>query len=241
MPCVVQVVTHQLHPAGVRIILIQKCAHFLGPIHSRSAVAGGGAPPTADRIKEHENRLHPTSFVVIILPNWLADLHGQRRHFIPQQLLGRLVHADQRLLWRVLHFVQIEDVFHLRDEACPIALGNAPTLLSPRLKLVFLSVLRTVSVEIRVTIRRWTSSSASNWSVQRVRPSGAALQQIATRWASPRPSSLGKVGGVARTLRCSAGASPSCTKRRRMRSMVFTCMPNASPPCARVILPPGRL
>src|SRR5262249_2779783 len=136
--------------------------------------------------------------------------------------------------------VQVEDVFHLGDEAGRVAFWHAPALLPPRLQFVFLSTKRTASPLICVTSRRRQSSSASNCNVQRVRPLGGGPQQMAIRCASTWPSILGGTGGVSRDLRSKAGCSPSQTKRLRMRATVLTCMPKALAIWASTQGPSGR-
>ena len=81
----------------------------------------------------------------------------------------------------------------------------------------------------------------SNCNVQRVRPSGGGReQQIATSVASARPSSLGVLGGVARTLRfewrtCPHEAGPSpcpglamATQTRDRRDIAVAAVPMRS-------------
>jgi hypothetical protein len=103
-----------------------------------------------------------------------------------------------------------------------------------------LSTRRTVSTQTLVTIFRFVSSAASSRSVHRVRPAGAAEQQIATTRASACPSNFAGVAGVARGFRSNAGASPSTTNRFRIRSTVFTCMASCSATSVRDRGPPGR-
>src|SRR5690606_2515814 len=147
--------------------------------------------------------------IVVVFPCGPAGGGRLSGLFVAQQLFAGLVHADQRLFVRVRGGVDVEDVFHLRDEACLVPVGNAPALLPPRLQLVFLSVFRTVSAQTLVTSPWRLSSSASRVSVHRARPSGAGPQQVAIKWASARPSILGGTAGVSRTLRSRPAASPS--------------------------------
>src|SRR5690348_15448338 len=115
---------------------------------------------------------------------------------VGRQLLGRLVHADQRHPRVVRRRVDVEDLLHLGDEPGPVPLGDAPRLLPPGLQFVFFSARRTVSIETEVTSPFRVNSPASSSSVQRARPSGGGPQQVATRWASTRPSTFGGTGGV---------------------------------------------
>jgi hypothetical protein len=91
----------------------------------------------------------------------------------------------------VLSRVHLEDHFPLDDEPRLVTFRNAPALLPPGPQLVLFSARRTVSAEICITTRRYISSSANNCFVQRVRPADAALQQMATSWASAWPFNIG--------------------------------------------------
>ena len=163
------------------------------------------------RGEEHEDGAGAVALVVIILAQRLARFHRQRRDVVIEQLLARLVHADQRLIRIRLFRVNVEHLLHLRDEAGGVAFGDAVTFDAPGLQLVFFSVLRTVSLQMVATTFRFTNSSARSDSVQRACPAGAGEQQIATSVASALPSSfagVGGVGGVSRTLRSTAAVSP---------------------------------
>jgi hypothetical protein len=60
-----------------------------------------------------------------------------RRSRVAQQLLGDLVHADQRPTWVVGPGVDREDVFHPPDERATGLWRDAPLLAPPGLQLVF--------------------------------------------------------------------------------------------------------
>ena len=97
-------------------------------------------------------------------------------------------------------------------------LGDAPFLLLPRLKDVFLSRWRTVSWDKDDANPNSTTLPASKRRVQWSCPSGAGLQASAGRWASPRSSSFRY--RFAWTRSCSAPANPASAKRRLTRNTV---------------------
>ena len=74
-----------------------------------------------------------------------------------------------------------------------------------------------------------TSLSASNSSVQRLRPFGGWLQARAIKRASFSPSRIGSMGGRSRFFRSRAASSPWSTKRLRMLSTVRLWHENAWP------------
>src|SRR5262249_22036603 len=112
--------------------------------------------------------------------------------------------------------VDLQDVFHGSD-VLRAHLWDAPLFLQPRLEERFFKTRRTLSYEYDAARPRATTRSASRCKVQRWRPSGAALQAAAIKRASAFASSLGCVPGRGRS---SSAASPSSTKRWRVRSTV---------------------
>src|SRR5580692_10727771 len=184
----VQIIAHQLHLAGVGIVLLQQRADLPSPIDPRPAVLTTHATPTPDGVEKHKQCLSSPTLVVVIL--FRHSTGSSRNLDTAKQLLARFIHADQWLLRRVLGSVQVEDVLHLGDEAGRIPLRDAPTLLPPGFEVIFLRALRTVSRHTDVTRPRRLSSSVNSDNVQRARPSGLGPQQMATKWASTRPSIL---------------------------------------------------
>lgn len=77
---------------------------------------------------------------MVVLACRLAGRHGDGRLLVGEELLGRLVHADQRLIEIGRSGVNVEDFFHLGDEPSRATLGDTAGLFTPRLQLVFLSV-----------------------------------------------------------------------------------------------------
>ena len=82
-----------------------------------------------------------------------------------------------------------------------------------------------------------TKRSANNLNVQDLRPSGAAEQAVATRNASPSPSSFLALR-LRWTFRFNAASSPCSTKRRRTRATVAVPTCNA-PAMASSVRPPA--
>src|SRR4029453_3038452 len=95
---------------------------------------------------------------------------------------------------------------------------------------------RTVSYDTDSTTCSATSPSASSRSVQRLWPSGGALQVSATSRASCSPSNrrwYWRAGG----WRSTAASSPAATYFMRTRAAVGGCTPSAAPWAASA--PPG--
>ena len=61
-----------------------------------------------------------------------AGAHGQGRFTIANNLLGRLVHANQRVLRVVVLAVDVEDLLHVRHKFAPDPFPECKTVASAR-------------------------------------------------------------------------------------------------------------
>ena len=186
---------------------------------------------------EHEQIPGPVSLVlgVIALHPSRGGLNG--RPHIPKQLLGGLVKTHHRTLPVVLFVVKVQHVLHPGDEL-PAQLGDAPFLFLPRLEFVFLSIWRTVSMDMLPANSISTTLSASRWSVQFTCPSGGLLHAMATRCASCLPSNLRSRPGLGRSLM--AASSPSSTNRFRTLATV-AALTKSTPAISRSRSPSSAL
>src|SRR5215203_905513 len=217
----IQVVLHHTDQNGVRKMHIDQVFHALRIVLCRAPFGHFDMAPARERLKEQEQVTTAFALVFIIVASRLALLKRQWRAYLTNQLIGRFVKADHRILGIVLLGIQIKHIFHAPDKLGTDA-RNAPFFLAPRLHIVFLSVRRTVSSEIAWTSLSSMSLSASNCIVHCLRSSGGVLQAQATSVASALPSSLGVPPGRERSVR--AASTPPSTKRLRMRSTVAVPM-----------------
>ena len=139
---------------------------------------------------------------------------------------GWRFHQSRLPAFGVIRFgVQVQHVLHVSHKF-RAHLGNAPLLLLPRLKSVFLSRLRTPSWDMEDANPNSTTFPASRRRVQWSCPSGAGLQAKATRCASPRSSNFRCRLAWGRSRR--ALASPSPVKRCLIRYTVPSATSRAS-------------
>src|SRR5687768_16016864 len=104
----VQVVADQSHLPCERIILLQQHANLFRPVDSRSVVAATHPSPPGQGIKEQKQSLGSSSVVLKIFSPGTTRGRKNSRLFVPEQLLARLIHADQRLIVGILVGVDVE-------------------------------------------------------------------------------------------------------------------------------------
>jgi len=163
----------------------------------------------------------PVPLVFVVAPGRMARLHRQRRADIPGQLLAHFIQTDLRPERIVRSLVDFPNVLHRRHKLgvllrWPSSRDLGPLLPQMRFEIVFLSVNRTVSGLIDSTTSKATKRSAQSVSVQRLRPSGAALHASAIRRASAAPSHL-RDSRFVEGLRYTAASKPCSTNRCRTR------------------------
>src|SRR5262249_19499727 len=159
-----------------------------------------------------------------MVPRRHARASWQRAAGVRDQLLTRLIKDDGRPLRIVGLSVEVQDLFHPGDKVRADR-RDAPLLMLPRLKVVFLSTWRIVSWESVSANPNSTAWSSSNRNFHRSRPPGAVLHVTATRYASALPLSLRGCPGRGRSWRA---PSRSVLKRCRVRSIVAMLVSTAS-------------
>src|SRR5215210_4583091 len=215
----IQVVADQDQALRLRIVLLQESLDAPRPFDLATLRRDPHAPPTAQRLEEHEEVRHPFALVFVVHTARPARRHLHRGPRLRDELLARLVHADDGSKRIVRTFVDFKDVLHLPDEL-GVGLGrDAPHLDQPRLQLVFLSVRRIVSWETVSTWPSSTSLSAKRRSVHRHRPAGGLPQAKAMRWASCSPSSIRGRRGTGRRTR-TPSRPPSTNERRTLWTVI---------------------
>src|SRR5215211_64216 len=222
----VEVVDHQPNGFGGGIVDVRQFPDPAGEVAGGALRADPDVAPTAVAVDGHRHAAGSTAGIFVIDPAAATGSGREgRRHLGPQRTRA-LIEADHRAT-RIGGFgIQIEDGFHAPDEGRG-QFGDAPLLALPGLEVVFLSVRRTVSSEMRSTTPRATSRSASNCMVHGLSgPRGLSVQARAMSVASWALSRSGAAPGRVRSL--SAAATPSSAHRRRMRPPVAAQQPPAA-------------
>jgi hypothetical protein len=104
------------------------------------AVGHFDMPPSLQWSEQHEQIGSAVALILVVVAGWLAWLCRNWDAGFPDELLRRLVQADDRSIWIMWPLINLQDVLH-RSYECGVRLGwDDPLLLEVRLESVFLSV-----------------------------------------------------------------------------------------------------
>ncbi len=136
----------------------------------------------------HEYIDHPMPYIFIIHTGFLSCFHWNGNLACRDQLFWGLIHADHGVLLIVGPFVNIQHLFHVRNELGVAFWRYHPALYFPRLKFVFFKTFPTETWEMAGTYSNSTILSANNLNDHLAKPGGGSLQQSWTSFASTSPS-----------------------------------------------------
>src|SRR5919108_3689281 len=158
------------------------------PVDAGAPVADHDVTPAGQRLGHQKQVAHAPALVFVVLAGWPARRQRAGRVDLAEQLAAGLVQADLGAQGVIGSGVDREHVLHAPAELGVLLGWDAPALGQPRLKLVCCKAWRTVSYDTESTTCSAPSRSASSRRVQRLWPSGGALQVSATSRASCSPS-----------------------------------------------------
>ena len=185
----VEVVLHQHDPLGVGVVDIDQLPDAARPVDAGAPAADHDVAPASQRLGHQKQVAHPAALVLVVLAGWPARRQRAGRVDLGEQLAAGLVQADLRTQRVIRAGVDLQHVLHAPHELRVLLGWDAPALGQPRLELVCFKTCRTVSYDTDSTTCSATSRSASSRNVQRLWPSGGALQVSATSRASCSPPS----------------------------------------------------
>src|SRR5882757_6574624 len=186
------------------------------------------APPALEWREHHEQIGRPVAPVFVIMPGGLSWFRRDRQARFGNELLGRLVDADQRTFRIIRPLINLQDVFHGGHEGGVGVRRDDPLLFQMRLESVFFSVRPIVLSLARSTIFSSTTASSSSCNVQRARPIGGLEQANAINLASAAPSKIRRLAEFGECLRIRAASNPSSTSRWRVLATVATLVSSAA-------------
>ncbi len=224
----VELIANQADDLGFGITFVNQPAQLSGAIKHSSARRHFDMPPASLWLAKQKEVGRAVPLVLKIRACEATRRGWQRSASLGDQLFALFIKTDFRALGIIRLVVEIEHIFHPRDEF-RTDFRETPLFLLPRLESVFFRYCRTVSCESEAESPNSTALSANKRSVQRRRPVGAWLQATATRCASALGSSLSLCPGRGCSWR---HCKLSSTKRRRTRSMVGTLVETSSAICS---------
>src|SRR4051812_41108274 len=185
-------------------------------------------PPAFQRGEHHEQIGGSIPLILVVVPRrgpWLRrDWHTRFRN----ELLRRLVQADQWTFWIVRSLVNLQHILHAGYERGVGIRWDDPLLLQMRPEKVFFSVRPIVLSLARSTIFSSTTCSSSSCNVHRLRPFGGLEQAKAISFASAAPSKMRGRAEAGECLRTSTASKPSSTSCWRVRATVSTLVSRAA-------------
>src|SRR6202790_4029400 len=186
------------------------------------------APPALEWREHHEQIGRPVAPVFVIMPGGLSWFRRDRQARFGNELLGRLVDADQRTFRIIRPLINLQDVLHGGHEGGAGVRGNDPLLSQMRLESGFFSV-RPIRLSVaRLAVFSSTTASSSSANVQRARPAGGLEQANAINLASAAPSKMRRLAEFGECLRIRAASNPSSTSRWRILATVSTLVSSAA-------------
>jgi hypothetical protein len=161
------------------------------PVDPGPPVADHDVAPAGQRLGDQQQVAGPTALVLVVLPGWPARPGATGRGGVISASSWRLVSSRQTWGRRGSSGrVEPPSTSSMRQpNSASCSGGDAPGLPSATACAGLLQGLADRLVRHRLHHPQRTSRSASSRRVQRLWPSGGALQVSATRWASCSPSS----------------------------------------------------
>jgi len=224
----IQIIHNQNNLLRLWILVIQYVFYLHRPINFCSLLSDPDIPFSPKRFEKHKNIADSIALVFIIITSRYSGFCSKFFLNFFRQLLGCLVHADQRKILVKRSPIDSQDIFHGANKSSIRFRRNAPLVFQPRFKFVFFKVWRTASYEILSIYPNSTTLSAKSRNVQRARPFGGSLQQSAIKWASMSPSIFFRDIVCVYGCREITESNPSSTSCLRTFSIVWTVTSKAS-------------
>src|SRR6266700_3313899 len=141
----IEVVHHDHHLARFRIVFFQHLLHEQRPIFLRAVLSYFEGAFACQRLIGNEQIGAAFFFITVVFPRNLSRLGRLRWILVLDEILPHLIHTDPGNGWVIGLAVHIEDILDVIDKVSVCFLWEASRLFKPRLELVFLSVVLTVS------------------------------------------------------------------------------------------------
>ena len=141
----VEMIAYPEHLIGIGITVVKQGLNLVRPVDCGAGFRYGERPPPRQGLGEQKHVGCPDSFVVVVVPQWLARLGGQGRARFLNQLHRLCIHVDQRAPGIIGALIKSQDLFHGGPKVGIMLRGNPPTLVYVRLEEIFFIVCRPVS------------------------------------------------------------------------------------------------
>src|SRR6516162_9877594 len=190
----------------------------IGQVFQHVRIVNGRVPvghlhmaPAFERREQHEQVGGAVALVLIIDTRNASRPHRDRHTRFGDELLGRLVQANQHLVGIMRPHVDGQHVLHRGYKGAVGLRRDNPALPAMGFETIFLSVRPMVESLARSTMPSSTTVFSNSRSVQRAYPCGGLEQARAISLASFSPSNMRGAAGVTRGLRLRTASNPSST------------------------------
>lgn len=122
----VQIIHNQDDFLNIRIHHINKILDFFCPINSSSAFSGTYMMFSAKRFDKSEYTASTIANIFIVFLLRISTTCRQWFSCFAKKLIRHFIHAYNRLLWIIGHFINIKNIFHTCNKFSIMFLGNAP-------------------------------------------------------------------------------------------------------------------
>src|SRR5712672_408656 len=206
---------------------IRQILEDVGVVYGGVATGDLDMPPAFQGGEHHEQIGGPIPLILVVVPRRVPRLRRNWHTRFRNELLRRLVQADQWTFWIMRSLVNLQYILHAGYERGVGIRWDDPLLLQMRPEKVF-SVRPIVLSLARSTIFSSTTCSSSSCNVHRLRPFGGLEQAKAISLASAAPSKMRALAEAGECLRTSTASKPSSTSCWRVRATVSTLVSRAA-------------
>ena len=144
-----------------RIHDIHKIFYLLCPVCRCSMLPDTDVVFSTKRLYKRKDTTYAITGIFRIHFLVIAWTHWQRFPCFPKQLVWFFIHAYNRTLRVIRHFIDVQDIFHAGYKFCIFFWWDTPVIVVVRSKFVFFKTLRMVSLLTGVSISTQHLSSKS--------------------------------------------------------------------------------
>src|SRR6185369_3268012 len=136
----IQLIANQRDALGCRAKLVHNKLDVGGPIAFGAPRRRRHISPTNGWLESNKEITGPVALVITVILLDLAWLHRQWRLYVANELLVAFIHTNDWKTRVKRALIDIQNLFHIRDESRTLLRRDAPHLVQPGLGFVFLAL-----------------------------------------------------------------------------------------------------
>jgi len=186
----IQVVHNQSNLGCLCIALIKHLFDLPCPIFSGATLSNRYMSFASEWFHFHKYFRYTIPYILVVNPHMLSRLARYWIANLSNHLFARFIHTHHRIVRVVRQMIDIKNVFHIGYKGRTPFRRDFPVFAEVRLKFIFFKTRCTVICDTDSAKRSSTALSASNRTVHRWCPAGAAEQANVINRASKAPSNI---------------------------------------------------